>query len=380
MIYLDNSATTRVSDKAAEVAKKYMTENFYNPASAYSVAVQVERDVKSARERVAKSLNCTADEIIYTSGGTESNNAAILGTIIKNAKPGNRLICSTIEHPSVYEVFVMLSNMGYDVKFAPVHEDGSLNMNAFGELMNRNTSFVSIMEVNNETGTINDIGKCRAMINSLAPNAIFHSDGVQGYCKLPFSTPDCDLYSISGHKIHAPKGIGALYVAKGTKFFGSLIGGGQEKGMRSGTTNVPGIMSMDVAIDDYMKNQSEYIESMYKCKLRLAKNIKSIAYTTINGCDPKDGAPHILNASFLGVRGEVLLNVLSEKGIFVSTGSACSAHKKGSRIMDAMGIPQERKECVIRFSLCSNTTLQEIDQVSDVLNSVVASLRKFQRR
>lgn len=380
MIYLDNSATTRVSERAAEVARKYMTDAFYNPASAYISAVNVERDVKKARERLAKTLDCTADEIIYTSGGTESNNSAIIGTILKNAKPGSRLICSAVEHPSVYEVFVFLKNMGYDVKFAPVHEDGGLDMNAFGELLNRNTALVSIMQVNNETGTINDIGKCRAMINALAPNAVFHSDGVQGYGKLPFSTPNCDLYSISGHKIHAPKGIGALYVAKDTKFFGSLIGGGQERGLRSGTTNVPGIMAMDAAIEDYMNNQDRYIESMYKCKLRLANNILSIPYTTINGCDPKIGAPHILNASFLGVRGEVLLNVLSEKGIYVSTGSACSSHKKGSRVLDAMGLPKERKDSVIRFSLCPSTTLQEIDAVSDVLYSVVASLRKFQRR
>ena len=379
MIYLDNSATTQVSQKAAEIAYKYMTESFFNPSSAYTAAVDVERDVKQARERMSKALHCTPDEFIYTSGGTESNNAAILGTL-KMRRTKGRIICSSVEHPSVYEVFRTLEGAGYDVHICPVRPDGSLDTDALSSLVTADTQLVSIMHVNNETGAINDLSACKRIIKSAAPDAVFHSDGVQAFCKLPFAPLPCDLYSVSGHKIHAPKGVGILYVAKGTKFFGSLIGGGQERGLRSGTTNVPSIMAMNAAIADYMQNQPAYIESMMSCKMRLAENIRSMPDTVINGCDPSVGAPHILNASFLGVRGEVLLHTLADKGIYVSTGSACSTHKKGNRILEAMGIKGERQEGAIRFSLCAHNTVDEIDEACEVINSVLPQLRRFKRR
>lgn len=379
MIYLDNSATTVVSKAAAERAEKYMTLNFFNPSSAYNAAVNVERDIKEARTRIAKTLYCTPDEFIYTSGGTESNNAAILGSLKKHRGKG-RIICSAVEHPSVYEVFMMLSTMGYDVKIAPVTQNGDINYDALSELVTDDTAFVSLMHVNNETGAITDLEKCRSIIASKAPGAIFHSDGVQAFCKLPFSKLPVDLYSVSGHKIHAPKGIGVLYIKKGTKFFGSLIGGGQERGLRSGTTNVPSIMALDTAISDYAEHQAEYIESMMQCKLRLAANLTSLTDTFINGCKPENGAPHILNVSFVGVRGEVLLHTLAEKGIYVSTGSACSTHKKGNRILESMGVSPERREGAIRFSLCAHTTMQEIDEASNAIASVLPQLRRFKRR
>lgn len=379
MIYLDNSATTIVSKRAADIATKYMTDYFYNPSSAYNAAVGVDRDVKSARIRLANTLFATPEEFIYTSGGTESNNAAILGSL-KMKRGKGRIICSKVEHPSVFEVFSMLSSMGYEVIFAPVNPDGSINLNKLKEIITPNTQLVSIMHVNNETGAVNDLVSCRAIIKALSPEAVFHSDGVQAYCKLPFTKPAADLYSISGHKIHAPKGIGALYISKDTKFYGSLIGGGQERGLRSGTTNVPGIMALDAALDDYANNQAHYIDTMRQCKMRLAKNLMSLNDTAINGPKPEQGAPHILNVSFLGVRGEVLLHTLAEKDIYVSTGSACSTHKKSNRILESMGINSDRREGAIRFSFSGLNNLQEIDIVSNVIADSLPILRKYKRR
>lgn len=379
MIYLDNSATTPVSEKSGAIAYKYMTELFFNPSSAYTAAVNIERDIKQARIRMANCLSATPDEFIYTSGGTESNNAAILGTLKLKRNKG-RIICSAVEHPSVHEVFMTLQGMGYEVVFAPVTPEGAVDTEALAALITPDTQFVSLMHVNNETGAINDLAKCRSIIKSNAPEAVFHSDGVQAFCKLPFVTPESDLYSISGHKIHAPKGIGVLYIKKGTRFFGSLIGGGQERGLRSGTLNVPSIMALDEAVSDYMTHQDKYISSMMSCKLRLAENLRNIPNTVINGPAPEAGAPHILNASFLGLRGEVLLHTLADKGVYVSTGSACSTHKKGNRILDAMGIRAERKEGAIRFSLCAHTTINEIDEACNIISAVVPQLRRFKRR
>ncbi|MBQ9949125.1 MAG: cysteine desulfurase [Clostridia bacterium] len=379
MIYLDNSATTAVSKKAAETASSYMNEVFFNPSSAYNAAVAVERDMKQARAHMARALAATPDEFIYTSGGTESNNAAIFGTL-KMKRTKGRVICSAVEHPSVYEVFSVLEGMGYEVKHAPVNSDGAIDTEALSELVTPDTLLVSLMHVNNETGAINDLEKCRKIIKSASPEAIFHSDGVQAFCKMPFVTPACDLYSVSGHKIHAPKGIGILYIKKNTKFFGSLIGGGQERGLRSGTSNVPSIMAFDVALEDYMANREEYVRSMMNCKMRLAKNMLTLPDTVINGCAPEVGAPHILNISFLGVRGEVLLHSLAERGIYVSTGSACSTHKKGNRILDSMGIRGERQAGAIRFSFCAHTTEAEIDEASNAISEILPQLRRFKRR
>lgn len=379
MIYLDNSATTSVSKKAAEIASKYMTEMFFNPSSAYTPAVNVERNVKSARAKLAEAMGCGVDEFIYTSGGTESNNAAILG-VLKQQRGKGRIICSQIEHPSVYEVFSMLEEMGYDVQRIPATEEGIIDYQALDALVTPNTSFVSIMHVNNETGAINDLGLCAKIIKRNSPDAVFHSDGVQAFCKLPFVRVPADLYSVSGHKIHAPKGVGALYIAKNTKFFGSLVGGGQERGLRSGTTNVPSIMALDAAVSDYRENQNAYVQSMMNCKKRLADNMTALKDTVINGCAVELGAPHILNVSFSGVRGEVLLHTLAEQGIYVSTGSACSTHKKGNRILDAMGIRGSRKEGAIRFSLSGHTTLEEIDDASNAIEMILPQLRRFKRR
>ena len=379
MIYLDNSATTRTMDVAAEAAKKYMTEEFFNTAAAYSPAVREERAVNGARKTIGSAINAGPDEIIFTSGGTESNNMAILGSL-KAMRGRGRIIVGSTEHPSVYEVYKSLACQ-YDVAEAPVDNTGMIDLKRLESLITPDTRLVSIMQVNNEVGAVNDAETIRRMLRRRAPEALLHVDGVQGFLKVPFDAKNCDLYSISGHKIHAPKGIGALYLRQGTRFAGGQIGGGQEKNLRSGTTNTPGIMGMEAAVRNYLDNIDEYRCAMRSCKLRLAKNLTELPDVLLNGPAPEQGAPHILNASFMGVRGEVLLHALEEKAIYVSTGSACSAHKKGrNRILNAMGVIGDRQEGAIRFSFCPFNTIEEMDVVAEEISTIIAMLRRFKRR
>ena len=380
MIYLDNSATTKPLKVAVEAVDYCLNEAFFNPSSAYGPAVAAERKVEEARGRLGRALGASPQEIIYTSGGTESNNAAILGTLRASRGKG-RIIATQVEHPSVYEVFHMLADAGYEVAYLGVDDQGRVKMEELAPLLNDKVQLVSMMHVNNETGAINDIGQAYSMIRRWAPQALLHVDGVQAFCKLPFGKVPCDLYSISGHKFHAPKGVGALYVRNGVRWAGGQIGGGQEMGRRSGTTNTPGILGMDAALGEYSLRQQDWAAYMRSCKVQLAQRLLTIPDTIINGPGPQQEAPHILNVSFLGVRGEVLLHALEQKEIYVSTGSACSAHKKGkNRVLNAMGVIGPRQEGAIRFSLCPFNTVQEMDQAADAIAENVAFLRRFQRR
>ena len=379
MIYLDNSATTRTLDAAAEAAAKYMRQDFFNPSAAYSPAVEAERAVNAARSRLASMIHAAPEEIIYTSGGTESNNTAIFGAL-KARRGTGRIIVGATEHPSVYSAIMTLKGP-YNVTEARVDSTGTQDVNSLMSALSNDVAFVSIMHVNNETGAINDIPSIYKAVKQRAPGAIMHVDGVQGFLKVPFDARYCDMYSISGHKFHAPKGVGALYIKRGVRFAGGQIGGGQERNLRSGTTNTPGIMGMDAAIEYYQANLDEIRSKLMQMKLRLAKNLSFIRDAYINGPEPSLGAPHILNVSFLGVRGEVLLHALEEKGIYVSTGSACSAHKKGkNRILNAMGVVGDRQEGAIRFSICPFNTEDEMDITADVIEEQLAFLRRFKRR
>lgn len=379
MIYLDNSATTRTLPAAADTAMKYMTECFFNPAGAYAPAAEAEKSMNEARARLAAALHAQSEEIIYTSGGTESNNMAILGTT-KAMRNVGRVIRSSVEHPSVYETVGGLSGR-CEVVDAPVDEKGCVDIQRLETLITSDTGLVSIMHVNNETGAINDIPAIYKMLKKISPQTLLHVDGVQAFLKTTLDSRYYDLYSISGHKFHGPKGVGALYVKKGTRFLGGQTGGGQERNLRSGTNNMPGIMGMDAAVTDYLKNRDAYIASMWKCKRRLADDLLRIRDVYVNGPAIEEGAPHILNISFMGVRGEVLLHALEEKEIYVSTGSACSAHKKGkNRILTAMGIKGERQDGAIRFSFCPANTEKEMDLTAETIESILELLRKYQRR
>ncbi len=381
MIYLDNSATTRVLPEAADAAYRAMTEQFYNPASAYQPAVATEKEVETARARLAEALSCTSSELIYTSGGTESNNMAFFGTL-KATRGKRRVLTTHSEHPSVFEVARSLkSKSDTEVIFLGLNPDGTVKLTDLENALTPDTTFVSIMHVNNEVGAVNDLTAISSLIKSRAPSALFHSDGVQAFCKLPFSRLPVDLYSISAHKFHAPKGVGALYVKNGVRFAGGQIGGGQEKNLRSGTVNVPGVLGLDAALSVYREKQESWIANMRACKLRLWQHLSQLPDVFVNGPASEEGAAHILNVSFPGVRGEVLVNALSAKGICVSTGSACSTHQKGqNRILAAMGVPGANAEGALRFSFCPFNTIEEMDATAEVLSEQVTFLRRFQRR
>ncbi|HPF53288.1 MAG TPA: cysteine desulfurase family protein [Eubacteriales bacterium] len=381
MIYLDNSATTKVGQAAAQASTMAMTDMYYNPASGYNAAVQTEKRVEQARQVMARAIGCDSSEIVFTSGGTESNNAAVFGTLIKT-RGKVRIITTAAEHPSIFEQFRYLERIErFDVKYTPVKQDGSVNLEALEEMLTEDTALVSCMHVNNEVGAVFDLRSVRELMSKRSPNAVLHSDGVQAFLKLEEKTPDVDLYSVSGHKFHAPKGVGFLYVKSGTNFGGGQMGGGQERNLRSGTTNVPGILGMEQAVIDYTQDMTQKHDYMRRLKQRLYSNLRSLPDVLLNGPSLAEAAPHILNLSFLGVRAEVLMHSMDERGVCLATGSACSTHKKGkNRILTAMGIVGPRQEGAIRISLSPLNTEDEMDLTAQILFEQVQFLRRYRRR
>lgn len=381
MIYFDNSATTQTLSEAAERAHLAMTRDFYNPAAAYGAAFTVEKAVSEARTFAASLLGGSQSEIIYTSGGTESNNAAIFGTL--RAVHGKKKIVTTeIEHPSVFETMQVAAKLfDAEILFAPLRSDGTVDADRLSDVLSQDTSLVSIMHVNNELGSINDLDRIAAKVRALSPNAVLHSDGVQAFMKCGTKRIPVDLYSVSAHKLHAPKGVGFLYVRNGVRFAGGQIGGGQERNLRSGTTNVPGILGFDTALRAYRANETAWRAQMIRVKTRLYRNLSTLPDVLLNGPSVENGAPHILNLSFLGVRGEVLMHALERYGVIVSTGSACSAKKQGkNRILNAVGVSGARQEGAIRFSFCPFNTEEEADTASEVIDEQLRILRRYKRR
>ena len=381
MIYFDNSATTQTFREAAERACVAMTQQYFNPAAAYHEAYAVEKQVNSARAFAASLLGCDAGEIVYTSGGTESNNMAIFGTL-SQVRGMNRIVTTEIEHPSVYEtMFAAAKRFGMELVFAPLNSDGCVDVERLPEVLTPNTAFVSVMHVNNELGSVNDLNAIARKVRALAPEAVLHADGVQAFLKTPVFKLPVDLYSVSAHKLHAPKGVGLLYVRNGVRFAGGQIGGGQERNLRSGTTNVPGILGFDTALQLYRKNLSAWHAQMRSVKERLYGNLSTLPDVVLNGPSVAEGAPHILNLSFVGLRGEVLLHALEASGVIVSTGSACSAKKQGkNRVLQAIGISGAQQEGAIRFSFSPMNTVEEADAASNIIADQIRVLRKYRRR
>lgn len=381
MIYLDNSATTRMDEKAAETAVRYMCEDYYNPAAAYAFAAGMEKQLNNAREVFAKSAHASSGEVIFTSGGTESNNAAVSG-VLRRWKGKGRVITTAVEHPSMFDTLRILSaERGLEFVVLPVLSDGSPDLVSLENMLTEDTAFVSMMHVNNELGTVSDLKTAGQFVHKLSPRAVFHADGVQGFLKCPFSLGDADMYSVSAHKFHGPKGVGALFVKSGVPFAGGQIGGGQENNLRSGTSNMPGIMSAADAVSSYMNAHEEILSGILACKKRLYDNMMKIDDVVLNGPSLDKAAPHILNLSFMGVRAAVLVNALSSLGTCASTGSACSSHKKnGNRILSAAGINGPRQEAAVRFSFGRYNTIEEIDTASGQIEEQVRFLRKYRRR
>lgn len=381
-VYLDNSSTTKVLDEAAKVVFDVMTENYGNPSSLHKKGIESEKLMRQARGIIASALDVNSKEIYFTSGGTESNNLAIKGAAYSLRRKGNHLITSTIEHPSVLEVFRALEKEGFKVTYLRVDKDGFVDIEELKEALTPETVLVSIMYVNNEVGSIQPIKDAAKAIKDQNKDTLFHVDAVQAFGKIHLiqGLKDIDLLSLSGHKIYAPKGIGALFVRDGVRILPILHGGGQETGIRSGTENLPGIVGLGVAAETCFKNISEWQSKMSELKKRLMDGIlKEIPDAVLNG--PALGAPHILNFSFPGTRGEILLHALEAKGIYVSTGSACSSHKGGkSHVLAALGKSHDEQDSALRFSLSPYILPEDIDYTVRVLGIEVAELRKFMRR
>ena len=378
--YLDNSATTRPTESVIGAMNICMREGFYNPSSLYAPAIASEKALNACREALARAIRVDPKGVIFTSGGTEGNNLALIGAIEAMRESG-AVIYTADAHPSVRETCACLAERGYDVVELDVDGEGQPDEARLQALLEGKPALVSLMQVNNETGAMPDIPRLSAMIRRLSPDTLLHVDGVQGFLRVPFDARVCDMYTCSSHKIHGPKGTGALYVRPGVRLRARQIGGGQENARRSGTENTPGIAGFRRAIEDM--RAMEDVESLLRAKKRLLwEGIRAcVPGAWVNGPDVDAGAPHILNVSFPGVRGEVMLHALEDKGVYVSTGSACSSKKrKVSPVLTAMGLSPERAEGAVRFSLSPLTTDEEIEFAVSAIGPIYDLLSRYKRR
>ena len=376
--YLDNSATTRPCEAAVAAMERALREEWYNPSAVYKPSVEAFRSLRDARQRLLDAVGGAGCDAVFTSGGTESNNLAILGAVGR-MRGRQVLAVSAVEHPSVREAFSLLAEQGHDVRVIGVDAAGQLKWDELEAALDDGASLVSCMQVNNETGAVLDAARLHDTVNG---RALIHVDGVQGFLRVPFDMKLADLYTVSSHKLHGPKGVGALVVKKGVRLKPHHVGGGQESGLRSGTENTPGIAGMDAAIAELVHMGSDMPEKLMAKKLRLVQAVREVVPDVIvNGPDPAAGAPHIVNLGFPGVRGEVMLHALEGDGVYVSTGSACSSKKlKVSGVLTAMGIRPQVAEWAVRFSLSPHTTEEEIDYAARRIGAQYDLLKRFQRR
>ena len=375
-IYLDNSATTKPYQEVVDKMVLALTTQYGNPSSIYKKGIEVEREIKEIRRNIARSLGAKETEIYFTSGGTECNNTIIRSVAKLNKKTKNHIISTVIEHPSVLNTLKDLEADGFEVTYLPVGKDGKISLEDFKDAIKKETILVSVMHVNNEIGTIQPIEEIGKYLKSLDEKVYFHVDGVQSYAKIKFrpSRYNIDFMSVSGHKLHGPKGIGFMYVKENNRIKPLLTGGGQEIGIRSGTENVPGIYGIGEAVRILNQDLEGTIDKIRGLRDLLKEEIlANIDNVKINS--PEDGVCHVLNVSFRGVRGEVLLHYLEQKEIYVSTGSACSSKKKGSHVLNAIGLTPDEIEGAIRFSLSDLNTKEEIMKTVEVLKESVSDLR-----
>ncbi|HQD31836.1 MAG: cysteine desulfurase family protein [Acetivibrionales bacterium] len=372
-IYLDNSSTTRQYDEVTSLMATIASTKYGNPSSLHTKGIEAERLVSASRETIADLLGVRPSEVYFTSGGTESNNLAIIGYLEANPRKGRHIITTSIEHPSVLEVFRHLGSRGWSVDFLDVDEKGRILTGQLEEKIRPDTALISIVLVNNETGTIQDIEEISSIRDSLNPQTVIHADAVQAFGKITLYPvrAGIDLMSVSSHKIHGPKGVGALYVSAKVRINPLFYGGGQETLLRSGTENVPGIAGFGLAAS----MTTEKIDESFRKAVGLRELlISELASSDISYCvnSPDDALPHIVNISFENVRAEVLLHHLEQRGIFVSTGSACSSHKKSrSHVLTAMGIAPELIDGAIRFSFSNQNTEDEIRLTVDALKDII---------
>lgn len=382
--YLDNAATTRVFPEVREMMVHVMEEDFGNPSSKHTKGITAENYIKEAKETICTQLKCKPKEIIFTSGGTESNNMAFIGTAIANRRAGKHVITTRIEHASVHEPMAYLEEMGYDVTYLPVDSTGRVSVEELENAIRENTFLISIMYVNNEVGSVQPIEQIGQMLKKKHPQILFHVDAIQAFGKYKIVPKKLgvDMMSVSGHKIHGPKGSGFLYVNEKVKIRPILFGGGQQDGMRSGTENVPAIAGLGVAVKEIYTGHLEKRAKLYELKKRLIAGLQDVDGVTINALiDPiEETAPHIVSVSFANTRSEVMLHALAQKGVFVSSGSACSSnHPELSGTLQAIGVKSELLDSTLRFSFSVMTTSEEIDYAIEVVKEVLPVLRKFTR-
>ena len=381
-IYLDNSATTRCLESVANIVAKVMCEDYGNPSSMHMKGVQAENYVKMARMVIAKNLKVNEKEIFFTSGGTESDNWAIIGAAMANHRAGNHLITTCIEHPAVLRTMEYLETQGFQVTYLPVDEFGRIRLQDLENALTPNTILVSIMHTNNEIGSLQPIAEAGNLIKRYNPNIVFHVDAVQGYGKFRIAPKKMgvDMMSVSGHKIHGPKGIGFLYINEKVKIKPISYGGGQQKGMRSGTDNVPGVAGLAKAVEEVYHSLEKDVEHLYAIKEYFINGLMQIPDVKINGYTGFDSAPHIVSVSIRSIRSEVMLHALEDRGIYVSAGSACSSHKATtSATLRAIGVEKDLLDSTIRFSFSIFTTREEIDYTLKVLYDIIPMLRKYTR-
>lgn len=381
-VYFDNSATTRCAQTAAALMQRVLLEDYGNPSSLHGKGVAAERYIRTAAEQIARTLKAAEKEIVFTSGGTESNNLALIGTALANRRAGMHIITTRIEHASVYNPLIFLEEQGFEVTYLPVDAQGMVSLGALREAVREDTILVSMMHVNNEIGTIEPVEQAAKLIHEKNPKTIFHVDAIQSYGKLRVypKRMGVDLLSVSGHKIHGPKGIGFLYIKDKTKIRPTLFGGGQQKNMRSGTENVAGIAGLGAAAEELYQNFDEKIARLYELRAYLVSGMQALEGTTVNGAQGTDAAPHIVSVSFEGIRAEVLLHALEERGVYVSAGSACSSnHPAVSGTLKAIGVAPELLDSTVRFSLSVESTRAEADYVLEQLKELLPTLRRFRR-
>lgn len=385
--YLDNAATTRAFEEVGELVKKVMCVDFGNPSSLHGKGVEAERYVREAGDKIARTLKCDRKNIVFTSGGTESNNMAIIGGALANRRRGKHIITTCFEHAAVYQPCLYLEEFfDYEVTYLPVDAMGHVNLEELKGALREDTVLVSVMMVNNEVGAVLDIAGIGRIIKEYKKDILFHVDAIQAYGKMQIRPQkwNIDLMSVSGHKIHGPKGTGFLYIADGTKIHPYIHGGGQQKGRRSGTENVPGIAGLGLAAEKMYEDQSAKEEQLYRRKRYLIRLLRELEGVHINACTEdniEQTAPHIISASVEGVRSEVLLHALEEKGIYVSSGSACSSNHPGiSGTLQAIGVKEEYLDSTIRFSLSVDTTEEELEYTVAKLKELLPVLRRYIRK
>ena len=380
--YFDNSATTKVLDSVRDIVVKTMTEDYGNPAAKHRKGMEAEQYIRDARKIIADTMKVQEKEILFTSGGSESNNMALIGTAWANQRAGKHIISTSIEHPSVYNPLGVLEELGFEVTILPVDHDGHISLKELEEAIRPDTILVSTMYVNNEVGAVEPVEEISKIIKAKNPSTLYHVDAIQAYGKYVIrpKKQGIDLLSVSSHKIHGPKGVGFLYIRNGVKIKPLIYGGGQQAGLRSGTENVPGVAGFGAAAKEMYTNHAEKIQKLIELKDYMTDRLGEIEGTVINSKKGEASAPQIVSVSFEGVRSEVLLHALEDKGVYVSSGSACSSNHPGiSGTLKGIGVVQKLLDSTIRMSFGMFNTKEEVDYTIDVLKELVPVLRRYQR-